>query len=733
MDDLTEVQERLGRTLDRARAGDHRRLAAGVREHGERLVRLLNGALGMARLHAADNHAFDQPVADLSATLAQLVPLLGVVHVLAVEDQVYVNDVRIRLDGADAGHELGGKLRKHAVGGLSFHASLSGPQIRMLVTEMAAPADPDRPRAARQEALIAKGLDVVELTAIHRLPSPSEKEPAPRDGGTLSARVTARLDETWDNLGANRLPNPLPLRRVVTEMLAAGANDAELWDEAADSSPYAAHTLRVCRLALVLGRALGLPDGLLQDLGVAAAFHDVGYAAREGGSGASPGDAPPFERHPVAGARLLLRQRGFHEAKVRRALAALHHHRRYDDVRGRPSLFGRILAIAEDYDNWVRPRGGGLTPEQALARMAAESGGAYDPVLLQLFINALGSRPPGTPITLADGREARVVSTVRSPETFDRPMVRIERRADGTAPAEATFVDLAVETAAVPVPIASIPDPDVDSIVLLPPASPPLPAPPPPPATGIDVVPPPELGGSRRELYEGVLPEVLREIYVSKKTGVLHLSRGGERRSLRFWKGHIVYAQSNVADEHMGEVALREGLVSPEGLANASACAVREDLRLGAALCSVGLMNETQVEELIVLHVRHVLEKAIPCNDASYDFERRPADASWFEEMTMRISTADVILDAVRRIQAPDIVRFHLGDIDRVLVSSRDPLQETAPCKLSPMDGFVLSRVDGELTARQVIRIVPHDPQDVQRSLFGLLCIGLVRYAGKAR
>jgi hypothetical protein len=144
-------------------------------------------------------------------------------------------------------------------------------------------------------------------------------------------------------------------------------------------------------------------------------------------------------------------------------------------------------------------------------------------------------------------------------------------------------------------------------------------------------------------------------------------------------------------------------------------------------------MSEAQVEALIVLHVRHVLEKAIPCNDASYDFERRPADASWFEEMTMRISTADVILDAVRRIQVPDIVRFHLGDIDRVLVSSRDPLQETGPCKLSPMDGFVLSRVDGELTARQVIRIVPHDPQDVQRSLFGLLCIGLVRYAGKGR
>jgi hypothetical protein len=245
----------------------------------------------------------------------------------------------------------------------------------------------------------------------------------------------------------------------------------------------------------------------------------------------------------------------------------------------------------------------------------------------------------------------------------------------------------------------------------------------------VDVIPPPELGGSRRELNQGVLPEVLRELYVGKKTGVLHLSRGGERRSVRFWKGHIVYAQSNLPDEHMGAVAVREGLLTADELAEATELAVREDLRLGAALCSIGTMNETQIEELIALHAREVLAKAIPWNDGSYDFERRPAEASWFEEMTMRLSTADVILDAVRRIQVPDIVRFHLGDIDRVLVLAQEAMHQTAPCKLSPLDGFVLSRIDGELTARQVIALVPHDPADVQRSLFGLLCTGFVRYA----
>ena len=37
-------------------------------------------------------------------------------------------------------------------------------------------------------------------------------------------------------------------------------------------------------------------------------------------------------------------------------------------------------------------------------------------------------------------------------------------------------------------------------------------------------------------------------------------------------------------------------------------------------------------------------------------------------------------------------------------------------------------RVDGTSTAREVIAIVPFPTRDVQRSLFGLLCTGLVQH-----
>jgi hypothetical protein len=148
-----------------------------------------------------------------------------------------------------------------------------------------------------------------------------------------------------------------------------------------------------------------------------------------------------FERHAGTGARLLLRQRGFQEAKVRRVLAILQHHRDAND-RLHPGLFGRILRVAEDYDTLAR-RSGKLSPTLALAAMLKWAGTRYDAVVLQLLINALGAYPPGTLLRLEDGRLVRSATPARSPETFATPLARCLRLADGSAaPEDLPLLDL---------------------------------------------------------------------------------------------------------------------------------------------------------------------------------------------------------------------------------------------------------------------------------------------------
>ena len=96
-------QEQLGRSLDRARMGEDKDLAARVRDLGERLVRLLYGLLKMTEIHALDNNAFKKPSKEFSIVTETLMELLGAIHIVTVEDQVFVNDILEKL--SEAGYE----------------------------------------------------------------------------------------------------------------------------------------------------------------------------------------------------------------------------------------------------------------------------------------------------------------------------------------------------------------------------------------------------------------------------------------------------------------------------------------------------------------------------------------------------------------------------------------------------------------------------------------------------
>jgi len=45
---------------------------------------------------------------------------------------------------------------------------------------------------------------------------------------------------------------------------------------------------------------------------------------------------------------------------------------------------------------------------------------------------------------------------------------------------------------------------------------------------------------------------------------------------------------------------------------------------------------------------------------------------------------------------------------------------------LAPLDGYTLSRIDGQTTLRELMRLVPGERLAVMQSLFGLLCVGLI-------
>ena len=447
LDEVGEAQRDVGQALDRARAGDDRELAARVRELGEQFVRMLTGAMRMTRFHDVHNMAFEAPLRDLERSLTAMRDLLGMVQVIMVEDQVYVNDQRLRLDDrVEPEDGFSALWLRHEVGGLNLHAELTMDQWREVVVRAMTDAAPSAPRAALQASLEAAGLAAVELLPVFRYRTKDEPRRVDQDLNAVMHRAAAVVDGLWEGLAAGRAANPLPVRKMINELVDLSQQGEEegiarsRFDKGAQA--VSRHSSQVAMLSVLIGRELGLPDTVLADLGVTACYHDLGYATDEDGF------APPFSRHGTAVARTLLSQRGFHEARIHRMLACLEHHRPFN-APGGASLFARILHIADDFETLTRYRSGGpiLSPPTALARMYAARGVEYDPDLLQLFVNRVGRYPPGSVLELDDGRWVLVISGVRAPELFDQPLTEVVRLADRSDPLVATTVDLADECA----------------------------------------------------------------------------------------------------------------------------------------------------------------------------------------------------------------------------------------------------------------------------------------------
>jgi tetratricopeptide (TPR) repeat protein len=229
-------------------------------------------------------------------------------------------------------------------------------------------------------------------------------------------------------------------------------------------------------------------------------------------------------------------------------------------------------------------------------------------------------------------------------------------------------------------------------------------------------------------LSEGAIAGILRELYVGRKSGLLHFTRGSERRSVRFYKGNIVHADTNVKEERLGETLVRRGLLSAADLKRATGFVLRDKRRLGEVLQGIGVLDKDQLEDALALQVREILPKVFSWSEGEYAFEPDTTDAPVDHDATLRLSTGEMILEAARSVTDPDIVRYSLGDIDRILGLSSDPLLRFQKVTLSPADAFVLSRVDGAMSAREIIQMNTAPADETAQSLHGLLCTGILEY-----
>ena len=231
-------------------------------------------------------------------------------------------------------------------------------------------------------------------------------------------------------------------------------------------------------------------------------------------------------------------------------------------------------------------------------------------------------------------------------------------------------------------------------------------------------------------LAAGVLPEILRTLFLGRRTGSLHLACGGDRSDVEFRDGYLSSAATTLPGANLGDLLVQCGLLSSRDRDACLEIAALSAEKLGETLLRHALLDHDQLAQGLALQLREVLVRTLAWTGGVYTFADVPLPtASSGRLETPRLDPREVLLDATWTLSGDPALDALLGDTRQRLRTASDERLLYLDFRLTPADAFLLSRVDGELSADRLLELSPVGAEEARASLAGLLAVGAIEYA----
>jgi curved DNA-binding protein CbpA len=221
------------------------------------------------------------------------------------------------------------------------------------------------------------------------------------------------------------------------------------------------------------------------------------------------------------------------------------------------------------------------------------------------------------------------------------------------------------------------------------------------------------------------LPVLLQLLRSEHKTGVLTLKRNDLNKSFFLQEGDIVFATSLYADDRLGEMLLKTGKINFKQYEISVDLLKRTGKRQGTILVEQGFITPKDLFEGVVFQVREIVLSAFTWIEGDYEFVEGPLPSE--EVITLQISTGDIILDGIKRIQDWNRLIRDLPPLDGVLHLSSDPRSLFQSVNLNPAERDLLRLVNGERTLRDVLCEASMPSMDCARVLYFFITAGILQ------
>lgn len=400
---------------------------AKLQQLGRQAISTLYMLVRNVKMYDPDNDIFVQPFDNLRSAVNTIVAVDGQFQLQATGTSVYVNGKQLQLDFAslDNVRFLTEEFKDRDVGGFNVNRPVQVQELKDFIWIFSPSNDKQTDEDGVQGrkllnikvgkfAKIREQLDKMEDNAIEAERKVDRKKYAL----TVYARTVYYMRRFIERLqSGGQLPSMQPAQRLVQDFVDIAAEQRSHFLGMTTSRSVEEyllfHSVNTCLIAIVFGQELGMNRAQMQELGIAALFHDIGMAEVDPGilnkrRGLTKEERRSIDLFPLHTVKTLLKGRSLDLAATKRIIAAYEAKVDYSvpmkDKDGNIKLmlpkvelgvYGSIINVCATYDalTSARPFREAYGPEVALTLMMSDMQYKFDPFLLRVFMKVMAIQP----------------------------------------------------------------------------------------------------------------------------------------------------------------------------------------------------------------------------------------------------------------------------------------------------------------------------------------------------
>jgi curved DNA-binding protein CbpA len=217
-----------------------------------------------------------------------------------------------------------------------------------------------------------------------------------------------------------------------------------------------------------------------------------------------------------------------------------------------------------------------------------------------------------------------------------------------------------------------------------------------------------------------IVPWLLQDLRIEKKTGTAVFSRDREERKVYFRDGDVLFASSNLNDDRLGEFLLRKGKITQAQFEKSSEVVIKTGKKLGAVLFEMGALSSVDLVSQVKLQVREIILQVFSWRDGRYTFDDGPLPLS--EIIPLHISTGDLIIAGIHDLDWK-IVRKALPPLTTIIRPVSDPSLLFQSANLDQDQRSVFSLIDGSKSIEQLCSLTGIGDFNTLKAVYVLLAL----------